>query len=307
MGMRWKQFYVGEGGSAYALLGGSNLGAVIIGDEAVVIDAGLDKESARKMVRALGEEAVRPVALLITHGHADHFGGAAAFIKRAKVPLYAPPFEAHFIEEPRLEPLFLNGGAAAITSLQGKFTQAKQGAKVTAFITPGWLEIGPFRLEVIPLPGHSPQQVGLGWEKVLFCGDALFPRSTLDRHPILFCYDMDAWLETLSAFPTLMERYHLVQPGHGEILRAEEAIALAEANAARLEEIRARVLEALRTPHTPEELLEQIAENYNVHFTAPAFYLLSRVTILAALTSLERAGLAAPRIESHRLLWQRME
>ncbi len=292
-------------GLVFGLLGGSNIGGIIQGREALVVDSGLDKESARKIIRALHEEEAVPRALLITHGHADHFGGAAAFIKRAPVPLYASPFEAHFIEEPRLEPLFLAGGAAPFTALRGKFTQAKTGALVTDYLEAGTLTIDDFALEVIPLPGHSPQQVGFGLDGVLFCGDALFPHNILDRHPILFCHDMDAWLTTLATFPTLVERYPLVLPGHGEPLNAEQALTLARANAQRLEEIRAQVWEHLDDPITPDGLLRTVADFYRVELSAPAFYLLSRTTIQAALTSLEAQGEAESIVEGNRWLWRR--
>ena len=93
-------------------------------------------------------------AVFITHAHADHFGGAYLLQRRAEVPLYAPALEAAMMENPIIEPLYLFGGASPIKELRNKFTLAKPCRVDHVVEEPGVLEIGPFQVEVIPLPGH---------------------------------------------------------------------------------------------------------------------------------------------------------
>ncbi len=285
----------------YAILNGANLGAIVLPDgQALMIDAGLERDAAKKAWRALAGVAQRPAALLITHGHADHFGGASWFAQQG-VPIYAPPLEGLYALAPILEPLFLYGGAAPIAELQGKFTLARQAIPAFERLVPGPLTLAGTTVEVIPLPGHAPQQVGLAWGDTCFCGDAVFPEETLARHPILFCADLDAWLETLARLPELGYTWYV--PGHGPVIT--DMAGRAAANAARLREICALVWEALNTPREAAEVLRVVAVHYDVSFSGPAFFLLALTTIHAALTSLQRAGEATVSVEENRLLWRR--
>lgn len=290
---------LGEGN--YAVLSGSNIGFIVQGDSALMIDTGLDKDGPRKALRALEAIEARLAAVVITHGHADHFGGAGWLSRRSAIPVYAPPLEAVFVAHPFLEPLFLYGGAAPIAELRGKFTLAEQETPIAGMLLPGIQTIAGIELEIVPLPGHAPEQVGIARGQTLYCGDALFPEETLQRHPILFCADLDAWLETLARLPELP--YHHIVPGHGPLVA--DIASLAGANANRLREIRAVAYEALITPQEPAGILRAVAAHYSVTFTAPHFYLLALTTIHAALTSLQQAGEARVFVENNQLLWQR--
>ncbi len=293
------------GNGTYALTSGSNIGVIVQEGRAVMVDAGLDRDAARKVLRALDGVGAQLATIVITHGHADHFGGAGWLAKRADVPVYASPLEGAFASHPLLEPLFLYGGAAPIAELRGKFTLARQGVDAVTPLEPGSQVIAGIALDVIPLPGHAPQQVGIAHGGpqggTFYCGDAVFPEETLARHPILFCADLDAWLATLAQLPNL--DYAWFVPGHGEPVQT--IIPLAEVTAARLRDIRALTWDALATPQEPHAVLRAVAAHYGVTFAAPQFFLLVLTTIHAALTSLQSTGEAEVVMEDNRMLGEK--
>ena len=97
--------------NAYLLRGGSNAGLIVHDGRAVLVDTGLDKDTAKKILRHIDVLAVKLAAVVITHAHADHFGGAATIRARTGAPVYAPALEAAIVENPILEPLYLFSGA----------------------------------------------------------------------------------------------------------------------------------------------------------------------------------------------------
>jgi glyoxylase-like metal-dependent hydrolase (beta-lactamase superfamily II) len=44
-------------------------------DGAVLIDAGQDRDQAKRLLRACEAAGLTPCAIINTHAHADHFGG----------------------------------------------------------------------------------------------------------------------------------------------------------------------------------------------------------------------------------------
>lgn len=298
---RWIDF----GDGTAALIGGSNIGCIIQKGQAILVDAGLDAGSARRASRKITQTGSKIKAVILTHGHTDHFGGAAWIARTFHAPVYAAPLEGAFAAHPDLEPLMLDGGAAPMRELQGKFTLAREGTPPVQPLTPGPTQIAGTELEIISLHGHAPAQVGVLYQGkdglTCFCGDAIFPPSILARHPILFCVDIDAWLDTLRWLAeSSYERY---VAGHGEPLR--DIRPHAEATAQRLREIRGLVHKALKTaPQEPCDVLRAVAAHYGVDFTAPQFFLLSLTTINAALSSLQKSGAASVMMEHNRMLWR---
>ena len=288
----------------FHLRGGSNMGLIVRDGKGLLIDTGLDKDTARRALRTAEEMGVALEAVFITHAHADHFGGAHFLQRRLAVPLYAPALEAAMMEHPIIEPLYLFSGAAPIGDLRHKFTLAKP-CRINHIVTEaGPLEIGPFQVEVVGLPGHSLNQVGVAVEDVLFCADAVFPAEALQKHKVIFCVDMDETLETLERLPDLP--YACFAPGHGPAYAAGEEIAqICAANRERLEEIRALVYTTLEEPQGTPALVQRVAGHFGLRLTTATAYFLTRTTILAALSSLERTGEVEAVMEENRLLWRR--
>jgi glyoxylase-like metal-dependent hydrolase (beta-lactamase superfamily II) len=254
------------------------------------------------------ETGARLEAIVITHAHADHFGGARFLQRRLRVPLYAPKLEAAMMENPIIEPLYLFGGAAPIKELRSKFTLAKP-CVVSQRVEEGALEIGPFHMDVVSLPGHALNQVGVAidsgaGQRVLFCADAIFPRQTIEKHKVLFCVDLDQTLETIERLPE--QPCSCFAPGHGPAYAAGDEIKeICDANREQLEEVREVVRDALEEPQETSTLVRRVAEHFRLRIATPAAYTLTRTTILAALSSLQGAGEVAAATDENRLLWQR--
>jgi len=298
---------VALGPDIFHLRGGSNVGLVVRDGQALLIDTGLDGDAARRALRIVEERAARLTAIIVTHAHADHFGGARFLQRRLKVPLYAPELEAAMMEHPIIEPLYLFGGAAPIEELRQKFTLAEP-CEVEQTIAPGPQRIGPFQMDVIPLPGHALNQIGIAVEgaeqDVLFCADAIFPQETIEKHKVLFCVDLDKTLQTIDGLSD--QPYDCFAPGHGPAYDRGTAIeAICRANRNRLEKVREVVHDALDAPRKTSALVQHVAKQFSLRITRPTAYFLTRTTVLSALSSLEGAGEAAAVTDDNVVMWKR--
>ncbi len=104
--------------------GGSNAGVLVHGRNALLVNTGLDKDAGRKIVKFLASEWLSVTAILITHAHADHFGGTALVRRRTGAPVHAPRLTAAIVENPTLESTYLSAAADPIPELRHKFTLA---------------------------------------------------------------------------------------------------------------------------------------------------------------------------------------
>jgi glyoxylase-like metal-dependent hydrolase (beta-lactamase superfamily II) len=287
----------------FHLRSGSNIGLVVQDGRGLLIDAGLDKDASRRVLRIVEAMDVVLEAVFITHAHADHFGGAYFLQRRLEVELYAPTLEAAMMEHPIIEPLYLFGGAAPIKGMRQNFTLANP-CQIDHTVEPRKMEIGPFQMEVVALPGHALNQVGVAVGEVFFCADAVFPAETLQKHKIIFCVDLDETLATLERLPDMP--CACFAPGHGPAYASGDEIAqICAANRARLEGVREQVYAALEEPQETSALVRRVTDHLNLEMTTATAYFLTRTTILAALSSLEQAGEAAVVMENNRLLWRR--
>jgi len=288
---------------AFHLQGGSNMGLVVQDGNGLLVDTGLDKDAARRALKVIDALGVTLEGVFLTHAHADHFGGAHVLQRRLEVALYAPALEAAMMENPVIEPLYLFSGATPIGELRHKFTLAKP-CRVDHRVDPGPLEIGPFQVEVVALPGHAPNQVGVGVGDVLFCADAVFPAETLAKHKVIFCADMDGMLETLERLPGLP--YACFAPGHGPAYAAGDEIArVCAANRERLEAVRERTYAALEEPQETAALVKAVADGLGLRMKTATAYFLTRTTVLAALSSLEGKGEVAAAMDDNWMMWRR--
>lgn len=289
--------------NAYHLRAGSNAGLLVFGARALVVDSGLDRDAARRILKHVAALQVELAAVVVTHAHADHFGGAGELKRRTGAPVWAPAFEAAVIENPALEPVYLFAGAQPVKELEGKFILA-QPCVVDRLLQPGRQEIAAFEIDAIPAPGHAHNQMMIGapQEGVCFAADAFFPPAVLDKYGIPFYVDIDQTLATLAALPALP--YSIFAQGHGDAYDRNGLEEVIGYNIQRIEAIRQLVCNALATPTDDSQVLKAVADTLGLRIEQPAIYYLTRTTIHACLNSLRRAGRAELSLVENSLLWQ---
>lgn len=108
--------------------------------KAAIVDPG----DAGPVLRALQAHALVPVAILITHHHADHIGGIRDLLARYDLPVYGPASER----------------IPAMTH------PLREGDRVTLPDLP--------TLTVMDVPGHTAGHIAYLGTGRLFCGDTLF-------------------------------------------------------------------------------------------------------------------------------------
>lgn len=108
--------------------------------QAIIVDPG----QAGPVMEAVAQ-GLRPVAILLTHHHDDHIGGAAELLSRFDVPCYAPADDRITLGATRVG----QGDRVGVPALDLEF-------------------------EVLEVHGHTRSHIAFHGGGFLFCGDSLF-------------------------------------------------------------------------------------------------------------------------------------
>jgi glyoxylase-like metal-dependent hydrolase (beta-lactamase superfamily II) len=143
----------------------------IFGDEqareAIVVDPG---DNIDQIQAILGRHALRLKAIVITHAHIDHIGGAAKLKAATSAPVYMNGNDAELYAA-------LDEQAAWLGVKPPERTPIDSGAREGDA-----LALGPAQFQVIHTPGHTQGSISL-WiptEGKLIAGDTLF-RDSIGR------------------------------------------------------------------------------------------------------------------------------
>jgi glyoxylase-like metal-dependent hydrolase (beta-lactamase superfamily II) len=169
----------------YMLPGIVNMYLIAEADGYALIDTGFPK-SAEKILKAIETVGVAPNQIrhiVLTHGHPDHIGSAAALKKATGAVIYAHADDAPIIEAG-------NGFRKAIAApglrnrimfkILGRLVTTVEPTTVDQLIADG--DSFPFDrdLKAIHIPGHCLGQIALLWNRdggVLFTADACINRG----------------------------------------------------------------------------------------------------------------------------------
>ena len=284
--------------------GGVNVGVLRgEGGRLVLVDTGVNETNGKKVLKAAREEAGgEVVAILTTHAHADHFGANAAVVKRTGARVHAPAVDEAILRYPLLQPASLYGGADPLDTLRGNFLLADP-SPVDAVVQPGPLTVEGIDVEVVPLGGHSPNQVGYLVDGVFFCADVVLPQTVLAKYKIPYLFSVTDHLRALER--ARQTPCAAAVPGHGPIVPSlAELVSL---NRELVEEVAERVVALAREPATAEGILAGLLTGYAANVAdAPGFYLL-QPTVFAFLSHLHREGRVRHEVRDGRSLWASVE
>ncbi|MGE6629322.1 MBL fold metallo-hydrolase [Bacillus sp. NPDC077027] len=130
--------------------------------ECLIFDPGGEP---KKLITYVKEKQLTPLAVLLTHAHFDHIGGADEVRNEWKIPLYV-----HKKEREWLTNAALNGSAKLIGN-EITINEAEE-----LIDSEGVLQIGSFKLQLFHTPGHSPGSVSYysAEDGFVISGDTLF-------------------------------------------------------------------------------------------------------------------------------------
>ncbi|MGD6780716.1 MBL fold metallo-hydrolase [Sutcliffiella horikoshii] len=213
--------------NVYYFQGSVNIGYVHFSSgEGMLIDAGLEEQAMKKVLKTLKSKELPITHLFITHAHADHYGGAEYLQRQQEVFTIAPKFEAAILQEPMLEPLYLFHGVNPIQEWRNKFLEGKPIKVDLILEEAGEVSVGESRFQTVDLPGHSYHQLAVIVEDILFAADAYFGVEVIHKHGIPYIVDARQTMESLEKIKNLPCAGAV--PGHGSY--EEDFIATIEEN-----------------------------------------------------------------------------
>ncbi|MGH3095199.1 MAG: MBL fold metallo-hydrolase [Streptosporangiales bacterium] len=175
------------------------------GSECVIVDPGLGV--APRLDAIVARHDLRPVAVLVSHGHIDHTFSVTELCEAYGVPVYVHRDDEHLLERPE------DGLTPDLLTMLGDL-QWKPPADVRG-LTAGEVELAGLSVGVDHAPGHTPGSVlyRLTDEPVCLSGDVLFAGSI--GRTDLPGGDHAAMLRTLSNAVLAQPDDTVVLPGHG--------------------------------------------------------------------------------------------
>jgi glyoxylase-like metal-dependent hydrolase (beta-lactamase superfamily II) len=184
------------------------------GQECVVVDPG--KDAAAGVADAVREHRLKPVSILVTHGHIDHMWCVAPVAGTYDARAFIHPDDRHLLSDPM-------AGISPETAgmLLGGSYEFAEPDDVAELSDGQTLELAGLRFHVDHAPGHTEGSVTFrtpyreqGVSEVMFSGDLLFAGSI--GRTDLPGGDHPTMLRSLATKVLPLADDIVVLPGHGE-------------------------------------------------------------------------------------------
>jgi hydroxyacylglutathione hydrolase len=176
------------------------------GAECVIIDPGED--SGARIAEIVADRRLKPVAVLLTHGHIDHVWSVAPVCGARGIPAYIHPDDRALLSDPA-RGLPLGAGQQLFGGLE--FTEPDDVRELADGTV---LNLAGLEITVGHAPGHTPGSVVFRSDPpVMFSGDLLFAGSI--GRTDLPGGDTAAMMDSLARVCLTLPDETRVLPGHG--------------------------------------------------------------------------------------------
>ncbi len=217
-------------GNTYYFEAFTNVGIYRLDEKRVILIDGSDhKRLVKAILRYLEKENLIIDRIICTHCHIDHICGNKTFHEKYGCRIFSTEKEKHFIAEPDLESTFYYAGIDTDKTRNPFF-----------LVEPSVIETLtekdiPKGFEIIPLPGHSFEMIGVRTpDNVVFLADSILSEKTWEQHKMPFFRNVNESMETLEMIKGLEAEVFV--PSHDEPLT--DIVPLADHNITKLEELK---------------------------------------------------------------------
>lgn len=185
--------------NAYVLANGA-------GEECVVVDPGID--TGPRLLELCDELRLKPVAVLLTHGHYDHTWAVTEIAGAHALSTWIHASDRWQLRRPAE-----GVGEPAGTPLLGR-TSFEEPDDVTELTDDAETEVANLRLTIRHTPGHTPGSVTFILGQLVLSGDTVLPgKLPAMRFPGA---DHEALVESVRSVYLVLPDDSLILPGHGD-------------------------------------------------------------------------------------------
>lgn len=285
------------GERTYYIENPARVGVYIADDGAWLIDGGYSSTAAELILEILTGKGLKLKGIIVTHAHPDHTGGCRYLQEKTGCGVYAYGLELAPTRHTILHPSISWGGFPP-RSLRGRGMMAEQSTvrEMTDIFSGTDISSG---LEIIPLPGHSFEMIGIRTpDDVVFLADSICSETILKRYGITFLYDAGAYIRTLDTIADMNAK--LFVPSH--VTPLADIRELASVNKANVLSAAENIVHWCSTPVTFEKLMQKVFSEYKRVMNFEEYCLVGS-TLRSYLSWLKDSGRLETMFKNNEMLW----
>lgn len=172
--------------------------------ECLIFDPG---EEAKRLIKVIRTNGLKPLAILLTHTHFDHIGAVDVIREEFDIPLWVHEKEIDWLSSP------LKNGSGKYAELPNYIVAPP--LEEHTIREEQMIEIGSFMFKAVFTPGHSPGSISYVFnDGFAIVGDTLFKKS-IGRTDLLGG-SMKVLLQSIHEKLLSLPEETIIYPGHGD-------------------------------------------------------------------------------------------
>ncbi len=285
-------------GRLWILEGSPKTIIVVAEDVCWIVDPGMGTNRTNEITAFIEKIAQnKEVNVLISHAHYDHIE-ALENLNCSKV--FAHIKEVSALVDPSVRERFVYGHNPFPRAHKLK-KMSFENIAIETFSNPKELSTD---FEVIGLEGHSPGQVGIIFEDVLFVADALFGDKLIRRVGVPYHVDVEGAISALEHILEIAKEVDKLVMGHGPILNKKRVLEIIELNINTIKTVKDLVISHISAKFLSlEELSYNVLRDLNAD-TSYTSIILAIPTITSIIESFLKEHEVKVKVENSLVKWK---